>query len=223
MATVVASICAIFLFRRHMPTARLAVWAVSGLIAATALVTVVVALGFGELLYHRLAGGASGGDLAGTSSGRTEIWANALEVMFDEPLSLLTGYGWRAYQSMPFRYAPHNYYLNQWFNLGLPGLICSVLLLALPIRMARSVIDAAPANLRPILMGFVIGTIAFATATFFVDIYLPWLYYWAYAGIVMRLAVNLREQSTQQVQIIAPLPSQATTGDSFGWRGAMRH
>ena len=76
----------------------------------------------------------AGSDMTATSSGRTEIWATVLEVMFDTPLTLLTGFGWEAYATFPFRWVTHNHYLQQFFNLGLVGLICSVLLFVVPIR-----------------------------------------------------------------------------------------
>ena len=139
--------------------------------------------------------------------------------MVEQPISFLTGFGWRAYQSMPFRYAPHNFYLNQWFNLGLVGLSCSVLLLVLPARLAKQAITSAVPQIRPVLMAFVVATIAFATATFFVDLYLPWLYFWSLAGIVARLAINELEQteSTPAPAAEKPFPT-APARDNFGWK-----
>jgi O-antigen ligase len=217
VATLVAFTTGLFMFRRYVPPGRLVLWGFAGVMGLVLVVIAAAALGFGELLYHRLVAG-SGGDMGGTSSGRTEIWATALSVMAEQPISFLTGFGWRAYQSMPFRYAPHNFYLNQWFNLGLVGLSCSVLLLVLPARLAKRAIVRAVPQIRPVLMAFVVATIAFATATFFVDLYLPWLYFWSLAGIAARLAINELEQTEPTpVAVSAKEPESTPPRDNFGW------
>jgi O-antigen ligase len=218
VATFVAFTVGLVMFRRYAPPGRLVMWGFAGIAGLVLVVVAAAALGFGELLYHRVVSG-SGGDLGGTSSGRTEIWATALGVMAEQPISFLTGFGWRAYQSMPFRYAPHNFYLNQWFNLGLVGLTCSVLLLVLPARLAKQAIASAVSQIRPVLMAFVVATIAFAVSTFFVDLYLPWLYFWAFAGIAARLAINELEQTEATPAPIAAKPTETTsTRDNFGWK-----
>ncbi len=109
---------------------------------------VVISLGFGDLIHARLTMGAAG-DLTTQSSGRTAIWASVLQVMFGTPLTLLTGFGWEAYGTFPFRWVTHNHYLQQWFNLGLIGLICSVLLLVVPIRTANAAANYAIPDVRP--------------------------------------------------------------------------
>jgi len=187
------------------------------------MVVLAVTLGYGDLLYHRVIESTNAGDLSHTSSGRTQIWSKALEMMFDHPVSLLTGFGWRAYFAMPFKWAPHNYYINTWFNLGLPGLICAVTLLALPIRAALASITAVAPATRPAVIAFVIAALAYAVATFFVDLYSPWLDFWAYAGIVLRIAVNAREAAQMQPSpLAAPVVPGSRRADSFGWSVARR-
>jgi O-antigen ligase len=218
VATAVAFTAGLIMFRRYAQPGRLLLWVFGGISALIIVVVVAMSLGFGELLYHRLVAGSSG-DLGGTSSGRTEIWTTALSVMAEQPISFFTGFGWRAYQSMPFRYAPHNFYLNQWFNLGLVGLTCSVLLLTTPARLAKQAVTTALPQLRPILMAFVVSTIAFAGSTFFVDLYLPWLYFWALAGIVARLAINELEHVQSGVLTTPEIPAdRGRSDDSFGWK-----
>ncbi|MGH8176626.1 MAG: O-antigen ligase family protein [Steroidobacter sp.] len=219
VAVFVAGACALIMFRRYAPPGRLLAAAVATMFAAILVAAIAFALGFGELVYQRVIAGSSG-DLGSTSSGRTEIWANVLEVMIEQPISFLTGFGWRAYWSMPFRFSPHNYYLNQWFNLGLTGLTCSILLFVLPIRTARTAIKRASAVTRSVLIGFIVATIAFAVATFFVDLSQPWLYFWAYAGVAMRLAVcaETHPAALSSVSVDGAAPS----ADPFGWAGALR-
>jgi O-antigen ligase len=174
------------------------------------------------LLYERVVAGFSK-DMGDTSSGRTEIWATAIATMLQHPQTLLTGFGWNAYWIMPFRYSPHNYYLAQWFNLGLPGLICSVLLLVMPIRTALQSFAVAPSQVRTQLAGFVFATLAFASATFFVDLYVPWIYFWAYAGVSMRLAMVARETVLEPVAAEQPILTTPQRADPYGWIGAVRH
>jgi O-antigen ligase len=134
----------------------------------------------------------------------------------------LTGFGWYSYLSFPFRWVTHNHYLEQFFNLGLVGLCCSVLLLVVGVRTARRAAIYASPEVRPALISFGIGTIAIATAVFFVNLYLPWLYYWCYAGIVMRLAANALEPpayATATVPAAPPKRSRAVR-DQHGWTAA---
>jgi hypothetical protein len=221
VAVFVATLSGAYLFRRYLSLGKIFTW---GMMAAGAMVVILllVSLSFGDLLYERVVADFSSKDISSTSSGRTEIWSTAIAMMFQHPQTLLTGFGWNAYWIMPFRYSPHNYYLAQWFNLGLPGLICSVLLLVIPVRTALRSFEVAPRQLQIALAGFVVATIAYATATFFVDLYVPWIYFWAYAGVSMRLAMIARETVPQPVAVNAPVlvPQRA---DPYGWIGAVRH
>lgn len=221
VATFVAAIWGAYLFRRYLSFGKVMTW---GMMAGGAMVVIllVVSIGFGDLLYARVVAGFSK-DMGDTSSGRTEIWANAIATMFQHPQTLLTGFGWNAYWIMPFRYSPHNYYLAQWFNLGLPGLICSVLLLVMPIRTALQSFALAPPHLRALLGGYVFATVAYASATFFVDLYVPWIYFWAYTGVTMRLAMIVRDTVLEPVAAEQPVPMTPQRADPYGWIGAVRH
>ena len=66
------------------------------------------------------------------------------------------------------------------------------------------------------------ATLAYATATFFVDLYVPWTYFWAYAGVSMRIAMIARESTPEPVTVNEPVlaPQRA---DPYGWIGAVRH
>jgi O-antigen ligase len=217
VATFAASAAAVLLFRRYAPPGRLAMVACTAVLVGVVIVCATMAFGFGDLLYERLVSSASG-DMGSTSSGRTDTWRSALQMMFEQPISLLTGFGWRAWWSMPFRFSPHNHYLNHWFNLGLIGLASSILLFVLPIRTARKALVTALGAARPILMGFVVSTIAIAAATFFVDLYLPWLYYWAFAGVAMRLAANAMQRAPMTVETSVAAAHPPAITDPFGWK-----
>lgn len=223
VATMFATVAGVYLFRRFMPARKLAIWAVCGFFAALLVGVLVTAVGFDDLLIERLTQG-SASDVTTVSSGRTAIWANALGVMFDKPITLLTGYGWEAYSAFPFRWQTHNHYLLQFFNMGLVGLVCTVLLFVVGVRTANKAATFARPDVRPVLISFGIGTIAIAAAVFFVNLYLPWIYYWSYAGIVMRLAANALEPETYAPATVpAPRPRRRRVErprDPHGWTAA---
>jgi O-antigen ligase len=212
----------VWMFRRYMPARKLAVWAACGFAGAILVGIVVLSLGFGDLIYQRVVNNGVGADITETSSGRTEIWLTVLETMFRTPLTLLTGFGWEAYPTFPFRWVTHNHYLQQFFNLGLVGLICSGLLFLLPIRTMNKAADYADPQVRPVLISFAMGTTALAAAVFFVNLYTPWLFYWSYAGVVMRLAANALDPPVR-VPAAVPVQPAARTGrvrDPHGWTAA---
>jgi hypothetical protein len=221
VAIMFATMWGVWIFRRFMPARKLFIWASCGAVAAVLVGLVVISLGFGDLIYQRVVEQGASTDIDATSSGRTEIWGTVLEVMFRTPLTLLTGFGWESYGTFPFRWATHNHYLAQFFNLGLVGLICSLLLFVVPVRTANQAASYARPDVRPVLIAFGMGTIAIATAVFFVNLYLPWLYYWAYAGIVMRLAANALEPSEYAAAAAVAAPERrAPVRDPHGWTTA---
>jgi O-antigen ligase len=219
VATAFAALLALYLFRKYVSPTKLMMSVVGSVAVAVLAVAVAYSLGFGDLLGHRMLGSAvKTSDLSGLSSGRTDIWVSVVGTMFEEPLTMLTGFGWNAYAAMPFRWNTHNHYLLQWFNLGLPGLVCSVLLLVLPIKVALSASRVANPALRPHLIGFVMGTTALAVALFFVNLFSPWLFVWAYIGIVMRIAVNAVEQPVTAPASVPLATAPASRGrDAHGW------
>jgi hypothetical protein len=217
-----AAFLGLYLFRRFVPTRKLFAFAGWCFMAGVFVVAVASSVGFGKLIVSRLLGGARvAGDVEGISSGRTQIWSTAISVMWDQPITLLTGYGWQMYANMPFRLATHNHYLATWFNLGLVGVTCAILLLVLPIRYARKAALRADDSVRPLLIGYVIAAMALAASVFFVDLYAPWNYFWAYTGVMMRLAINAIEGRDAAVAVPvrgrAPLRARR---DPHGWSGA---
>lgn len=222
VAMFVCAVWGVFACRKYVPLARIAALA-SGAAVLVIIVFGVMSIEYGDVLYKRFISDSTSSDMVAASSGRLEIWSNALAMMSEKPLTFLTGYGWNVYWSMPTRLSPHNHYLSLWFNVGLVGLICGVMVLVLVIREAMAALPYSPPRYRPVLMAFAIGTVAISTATFFVDLIAPWLWFWAYAGLVMRMALNLRSQrkqvhATQPASEQKPLPPR----DPFGWVGTVR-
>jgi hypothetical protein len=222
--------CAVglYLFRHLISYNRIAGW------VGASLVLFVVAMSvsdYGGLLTERVFGQTSNIDATEASSGRTEIWTNLLFTMFQNPVTFLTGFGWNVYWSMPFRFSPHNHYLSAWFNLGLVGLVCvSYLIFSAIGRARRASLEARP-PLRGQLIAFVVGGTAVSAAVFFVDLHTPWIYFWMYTGLVMRLVTCVQQMP---VPVPAPAipeqiardgrrrprpPKPALARDPYGWSG----
>jgi O-antigen ligase len=216
----VAGVWGAWLYRQRLSLGRVTAW----LAAIAAIATLALSVfQYAELLQERLFAQTGSIDLSDASSGRIEIWTGALAHMLVAPITLLTGFGWDVYWSMPFRYSPHNHYLGLWFNLGLPGLACGTLALASAVYRARRASEIAAPELRPHLIGFAIGALAVCVAVFFVDLHLPWLYFWAYAGLMMRVATSVRSDAAAQAVVSPESPEQsrgplpAAARDAHGW------
>ncbi|HEY8539158.1 MAG TPA: O-antigen ligase family protein [Steroidobacteraceae bacterium] len=215
VAFVVACLWAGFILRRYVPAQRLLAIAAGGVLFAVVAVLAVIPF-YGSVLYRRVFEESTASDIAVASSGRTDIWSSAVAMMADTPITMLTGFGWNVYFTMPFRFAPHNYYLDLWFNLGLVGLACGTALLVLVVRETLGAVGHAAAMYRPALLAFAVGTVGISVATFFVDLYTPWLWYWAYAGLVLRIAVNAKNTAQAQHAV----ESQPRKADPYGWIAA---
>lgn len=205
-----------YLYRHLVSYSRVAGWVLGALV----ILVVFVALSpYGGLLAERMMGHSAGADMTEVSSGRSEIWTKALQVMIENPVTLITGYGWDVYDTMPFNYSPHNHYLGMWFSLGVLGVLCGVYLLGTAIARAKRASERARPPHRGQLIAFVIGGTALMTAIFFVDLYNPWHYFWMYAGLVMRVAWSVNEQPATALAKQAPVRNSdaGARRDPFGW------
>jgi len=209
-----AMMCAVgaYLYRHLISYSRVAGWVFGSLIL---LVLFISFSHYGNLLAERMIGTGSI-DANTASSGRSDIWAEALGVMFTHPITFITGFGWDAYAYMPFQFSPHNHYLALWFNLGLVGLFFGSYLLFASISRARRASLHAPPQYRGQLIAFVLGTVGVATAIFFVDLHKPWFYFWMYAGVAIRLALLAEKNPVTEAarpRVKRPAPQR----DPFGW------
>jgi O-antigen ligase len=211
-----AMACAVgaYLYRHLISYSRVTGWALGAMVIMVVLVAISP---YGGLLAERMIGQTGSIDVSDASSGRSDIWTGALAVMFQHPITFLTGYGWNVYASMPFLFSPHNHYLALWFNLGLVGLLCGTFLLFTAIGRARRASVIAKPPYRGQLIAFVLGTVGLCAAVFFVDLHKPWYYFWMYGGLVMRLALCVNELPAP-VPEKAALPRQAIAKrDPYGW------
>jgi len=124
-----------------------------------------------------------------TSEERTYIWVPILQKMIANPVTLMTGFGWDSYEVMGFLYGTHNHYLLLWFELGIIGLTCYLMVIRQLVITARRAAATAPEETARYLIAFIYGIIAISGAVFFTLIFRPWPYVWAYVGLTMRMAV----------------------------------
>jgi len=69
------------------------------------------------------------------------------------------------------------------------------------------------------LIAYVIGGTAVCGAVFFVDLHDPWIYFWMYTGVVMRLALCVVPQAATQPQTRRRRRVERPR-DAYGWAGA---
>lgn len=137
----------------------------------------------------------------GTSSDeRTYIWLPILDKMMANPVALLTGFGWDSYDVMGFFYATHNHYLLLWFELGIIGLACYLMVIRQLVITARRAAETAPDETARYLIAFIYGIIALSGAIFFTLIFKPWLYVWIYCGLTMRMAIIAMQTAPPNVR-----------------------
>jgi hypothetical protein len=207
-----------YLFRHLVSYSRVAGW----VLASVALLAVVMSFSqYGGLLTERVFGQTTDIDVTEASSGRSEIWINLFYTMAQVPITFITGYGWDVYWTFPFRFSPHNHYFSLWFNLGLVGLIAGGYLLFGAISRARRAALVAEPQLRRQLIAFVMGATSVCGAVFFVELHDPWIYYWMYAGTVMRLVACVKPVPVEQAAPETPRrPRRQIARDPYGWSGA---
>lgn len=211
-----------YVFRRYIAVGRIAGWGTLAIVVVLILLFTVSGT-MRSLIMYRLFNQSSQGGLGNVSSGRSEIWLNTLSLFMDHPVTLITGYGWRAYWSFPREYSPHNTYMNYWFNLGLPGLSCLLVMLGTLWSTARAAAFAcADASVRYLLIGFCFGLVGIFISIFFVELYTPWVYLWACFGMVMRLALTAARGAGNVVRVPTAVlePALHARADAFGWRAS---
>ena len=137
----------------------------------------------------------------GTSSDeRVYIWLPILDKLMANPVTLITGFGWDAYDVMGFSYAVHNHYLLLLFELGIIGLATYLMMIRqVMITAHRAAEQRASEETARYLIAFIYGIFAMSAAIFFTLLSKPWLYIWAYIGLTMRMAVIAMQNRQQKI------------------------
>src|SRR5215469_5954102 len=186
----------VFVCRRYLPTSRVVGWSLIGLtcILVAAGLAVILMPGMVQVINERLFNQSMAISMSTASSGRTTIWATAISTMMSHPLTLVTGFGWNVYHLM-FQLVTHNYYLDQWFGLGLVGLIALVTIQYQTIATAFRAIATADEAMRPYMIALVFGMIGLSVCIFFDNLDKPWSYVWVYVGFTLRAAADIVEKA----------------------------
>jgi O-antigen ligase len=180
-----AAIAGSYICRSIVSWRRAAILAAT-LVAIIVPIIVVVSVQYGDILTQRVTEMILN---PGTSSDeRRYIWRPILDKMMGNPVALITGFGWDSYDVMGFFYATHNHYLLLWFDLGILGLACYLMVIRQLVITARRAAETASDETARYLIAFIYGIIAISGAIFFTLIFKPWLYVWAYIGLTMRMA-----------------------------------
>jgi O-antigen ligase len=190
---------AVWLCRRHLPTSRVFAWVLIGstCVVIAAAFAVVLLPQFSQVITERIFNQSMAGSISVASSGRTEIWATTIATMMAHPITLLTGYGFLVYQTM-FVLITHNYYLDQWFGLGLIGLFALLTIQYQTVATALRAITAGAGPLRPYMIALVFGMLGLAVSIFFDNMDKPWSYVWIYVGFSLRAAAEIVEKSQKE-------------------------
>lgn len=184
-----------FFLRETIPFRK----AAAGTLVAIALLTIIVAASLTTDLFSHVLSDfverSTSGNVNDLSANRTAIWQMALERMMQQPVSFVIGFGWDAEDHMFFK-SPHNQYLGIMFNLGIVGL-CFYLVLIYNIFIGcRRAIRKAEPVVRLHLSAFVFGFASLCINNFFIDLYSPWLFVWAYVGLAMNWTYQTLRTST---------------------------
>ena len=175
-----------YLCRRLISWQRAAIVLVTLTAVAVPLVA-FVSIEFGDILTTRVMEMIHNPGTSGDE--RAYIWAPVFDKMMSAPLTMLTGFGWDAYDVMGFFYGAHNTYLLLWFELGIIGLASHLLLIGQLVVTARRAAVHATGEAARHLIAFIYAIIALSGAVIFAQLFRPWLYIWAYTALTMRMAI----------------------------------
>ena len=213
-----------YVFRRQLSSVE-----ITRTVAAVAIILVasgayLATTRYGDVLYKRLTQDTlNSQDVWDLSAGRTGIWVALFDRMAETPISFLTGFGWRAYWSLPHPLSPHNSYLEAWFDLGLPGLFCLIGTFLVAFTAVRRSARDAKGLLRLQLSAAVFGISVVAIGLFFGEWYEPWPYFCAYLGLTMRMTIlaggspPAEERSGDVAGTGLPSSERRSERKQFGW------
>jgi O-antigen ligase len=200
---------AALLLRQYLPPGRIVAWGLMALGAAVVgcVAVTIVDPDAAAAFADRVLGIGSMG-ISEASSGRSDIWAAAFNEMMAYPISLVTGFGWNVYSTMPTIFAMHNTYLDQWFNLGLLGLFVYAYLEYHTMVIARRAAAQGGPPMQWDMIAYVFGMAAMSIAVIFSNLYTPKPYLWMYVGLVMRGALLVFDKAEAR-ESVAPARAPA--------------
>jgi O-antigen ligase len=196
---------AAYMLRSHIPPGRIMTWLFTGFGAVVfiAVVAAIINPGAAAAITDRVFDIGSM-NISDASSGRSDIWAMALKTMMESPVTLLTGFGWNSWSTMPTIFVLHNTYLDQYFNLGMVGLIVYIAIEYMTIVTAKRAAAISSGPMQWDMIAYVFGLVALSIAVLFQNLFTPRPYLWMYTGLVMRGAVLLFDKAAAAAPARAP-------------------
>ena len=137
------------------------------------------------------------------SSGRIQLWGNALKLFTDRPF---LGYGQDGFHSLfeeryNLKLDPHNMYIKYLLDHGIIGFLVFIMIMT---HLARSTLSQFRRTNDPygemLYLSFFCGFLGYALAIFFVDLYNIRFLVFIYAAVVYRFIDLDREEAESQVQ-----------------------
>jgi O-antigen ligase len=218
VAALAGAFAVLFVLRREVSAARVLTGAVVTVLVVAATIAVLASTRYGDVMYQRFVlETLQQGSAWEASSGRTGLWLAAIDRMAEHPLTFLTGYGWRVYFALGFWGAPHNTYLDFWFNLGLPGLFSLLGILGFSIRWVARAARRAGGALRTRLHAALAGIVGVSVGLLFTEWYAPWLYFWAYLGLALRMVVISASDVPAEAEVSDSVQDVEVRRDRYGW------
>jgi len=98
---------------------------------------------------------------------------------------------------MPTIFVLHNTYLDQWFNLGMVGLLAYIAIEYMTIITAKRAAVASSGPMQWDKIAYVFGMVALSIAVLFQNLFTPRPYLWMYCGLAMRGAVILFDKAAE--------------------------
>lgn len=148
-----------------------------------------------EMFLNRL-DRSEAGTLAAASSGRTVFWTKGLLRMWQNPHSLLIGFGWDTFVYSWIYPDPHSHYLFIFYSTGAVGLGMYLWIMFSVFKNAARALDSADAVDRTYLIAFLYGFVALLFGIAFSTVYTPWPFLWSYIGLMSKLAALSAVPST---------------------------
>lgn len=205
---VIGGIVGAFYLRRYISMRVVLRAAFAAALMSVLGILILIAFGYGDLLYERFIFRSADSNLDSVSSIRTVIWGRALGDMLDNPMSMITGFGWNVYEkSNRYSYGTHSTYLNLFYNLGIIGVTLFLVIAANALSIARRALRRAAMPMYLHLQAFVFGLLALLISAFFVDLPFTKTYVWAYTGIMMRIAIECQRPQQAGTNVTATAQS----------------
>jgi len=218
LGMVVGSAWAAYICRRYIDFRRLVVPMAAGAAFMLFVVFPLVSWKLGNVLFERILGDLQNFGLESASSGRSQIWSQALGRMSETPIAFVTGFGWDSWKTMKFETDnPHSHYLWLWFEFGILGLATFALTIRQLVTTAFAALERTDGEVRLVMTGFIFGMMALTVAVMSTVLLVPWPFIYAVIGAAMRLALTA-ESAAESVPEAAQKQSTTAPSMGFGWK-----